>query len=162
MKRWVEIPLSGDGLNLCPIPNAGEGYQVAPPGHHHSRRYRKFRPGWRSHALPLGSRSPRPPGSRSQPLTLLDARPTFFFDLAGYFVFRLRVQDDDLAWSCDPEYSEVMFQAVPEEKIHIQLTWDTNNTDLDLHLVRPDGELWNTSMPDDCYYATCVSDRGQS
>ena len=151
----VEIPLSGDGFNLCPVADAGEGYQVAPletiildATNSHDPDGEVMRYHWEVIT--------RPPGSRSQPLTLLDARPSFFFDLAGYYVFRLRVQDDDLAWSCDPEFSEVMFRAIPDEKIHIQLTWDTNNTDLDLHLIRPAGELWNTDFPDDCYYATCV------
>ncbi|UCB43242.1 MAG: DUF11 domain-containing protein [Dehalococcoidales bacterium] len=34
--------------------------------------------------------------------------------------------------------------------IRIELTWDKNDTDMDIHLIRPGGEMWN--IPDDCYW----------
>ena len=48
-----------------------------------------------------------------------------------------------------------------EPALNVRLVWGTQNTDLDLHLVRNDGEL-NSS--DDCYYGNCgpVNELGTS
>lgn len=39
---------------------------------------------------------------------------------------------------------------IPTYGIRIELTWDKDNTDMDAHLVRPEGSMW--SIPDDCYW----------
>ncbi len=47
---------------------------------------------------------------------------------------------------------------IPVCGIRIQLTWDTDGTDVDVHLVRPGGTYEN--IPDDCYYLNKHPDWG--
>jgi hypothetical protein len=87
--------------------------------------------------------------------------PTFFLDLAGSYVFSLRVYDTHGVESCDP--AEVTAIVTPNQHIHVQLVWDTpgdpdphdtgagRGTDLDLHFMHPNG-TWNAA-PWDCYWA---------
>lgn len=48
----------------------------------------------------------------------------------------------------------------PNALLRVSVGWDTNGTDLDLHLVRNGGAPF--TMPDDCYYANLTPDWGQS
>lgn len=90
------------------------------------------------------------------------ANPQFFLDLAGRYVFELRVYDANNTPSC--ETSQITVLAVPNEDIHVQLVWDTpgdpnqtdsgvgRGTDLDLHVLNPNrAATWNAS-PWDCYW----------
>jgi len=48
---------------------------------------------------------------------------------------------------------------IPTSGIWIELTWNTNNTDLDIHLIRPGGVF--EDLTDDCYYDNPNPDWGQ-
>lgn len=76
------------------------------------------------------------------------ANPSLFIDLAGRYKVQLRVYDQQNVPSC--EISEVVILATPNEDIHIQLVWDTDGTDVDLHFLHPNGR-WNAS-PYDCHW----------
>lgn len=79
--------------------------------------------------------------------------PSFFLDLAGQYIFRLRVFDGEGDESCDS--AEIFAFAEPTEAIHIQLVWETaedlnrtdtgagRGSDVDLHFLHPDGEWDN-------------------
>lgn len=90
----------------------------------------------------------RPSGSTSQIQNPSSATPSFFVDLAGIYRIRLQVRDTRGMLSCQPAYLEL--NAIPREIIHVQLTWNTNEGDMDLHLVRPGGSLWSSG---DCYFS---------
>ncbi len=159
----LSIPLSGDGVstNQCPIADAGEDQEVEPLA--------------RVQLDGTGSSDPdgtveqylwtvidKPSDSRSIPIPMNIAQPNFFFDIAGTYTLQLRVWDNQGMESCEP--ATVTYTAVPGETIHIQLIWDTPNSDMDLHLVRPGGALWDglahggSDYPvsyDDCFFSTC-------
>lgn len=109
-----------------------------------------------------------PPGSAAVDPEPPDAQvATFFPDVAGEYIIRLTVGDDDgNEASCD-----VTVRAVPGEGLRVELYWnppdtscDTHpgpgcdSTDVDLHLLHPDAPHWfgERSAASDCYYATCV------
>ena len=96
--------------------------------------------------------------------------PTFFLDLAGQFIFRLRVFDDSGVESCDP--ADVMVIVTPNEHVHVQLVWQTpgdpneldtgagTGSDVDLHFLHPNG-VWDMS-PWDCHWKNKVPNWGDS
>ncbi|MAD60660.1 MAG: hypothetical protein CMH49_03975 [Myxococcales bacterium] len=132
----------------------------------------------------------RPDGSTAQPVERFfnplrpadggeidnPSTPTaqFFVDLAGEYVFGL-VVTDDLGFSapsntCPQQEVEVVVNSLPDEDIHIELTWttpgdanetDTEGTDVDLHFRHPNSQEWNRS-PYDCYFANPNPDWGPS
>lgn len=73
------------------------------------------------------------------------ANPSFFVDLAGRYVIELTVYDDSNLASCEP--ARVTLLATPDEDIYIQLVWDTDGTDVDLHLLHPSGPVAGTRRP---------------
>ena len=75
-------------------------------------------------------------------------RPSLFLDLAGRYLIELTVYDAQNTPSCEP--AQISILATPNEDIHIQLVWDTDNTDIDLHFLHPNGR-WNQS-PYDCHW----------
>ncbi|MCP4498859.1 MAG: hypothetical protein GY822_02695 [Deltaproteobacteria bacterium] len=62
-------------------------------------------------------------------------------DIAGEYQVRLTVTDDTGIRSCND--AVVRFTAKPTADLHIQLVWDHPDADLDLHLVREDGEAFD-------------------
>jgi uncharacterized repeat protein (TIGR01451 family) len=49
---------------------------------------------------------------------------------------------------------------IPTYGIRVELTWNTNSTDVDAHLIRPSGQYWD--IPDDCYWENKNPDWGLS
>lgn len=94
----------------------------------------------------------------------------FFVDLAGTYVFELRVRDNLGTSSADCDTSRrVVITAVPDQAILVQLTWETpadpdetdnDGADLDLHLLHPNANGWFQS-PFDCFYQNPQPDWGQ-
>jgi hypothetical protein len=77
-------------------------------------------------------------------------------DLAGFYQVQLTVfaiddgrPDGGLIRSCAPSIVDI--DVVPEDDLHIQLVWDTPNTDFDLHVVRDGGNTFNHD--DDVYFS---------
>jgi VCBS repeat-containing protein len=54
------------------------------------------------------------------------------------------------AQGCSASDTITIWAEIPTSGIRVELTWNTNNHDLDLHLVRPGGDYWE--VPDDCCY----------
>jgi hypothetical protein len=73
-------------------------------------------------------------------------------DAAGLYTVHLSVTDNDGLTSTSNAY--VTLSVVPTGGIHVQLTWDTPNDEVDLHLLRNHGALCSS---DDCYAANCVA-----
>jgi hypothetical protein len=73
--------------------------------------------------------------------------PKFEVNIAGTYVFELKVKDETGKENCEPELAEVA--VIPNEAIHVELLWSTPNdpdptdegqgkgSDLDLHFVHP-------------------------
>jgi hypothetical protein len=101
------------------------------------------------------------PAESSVILTSPDAETTGFqfdsasgtftgLDVAGTFVIALTVTDDrDLVSTNE---ATVTLNSIPQEALHIQLTWDSPDYDFDLH-VEKDGGPWCSQQS--CYYGNC-------
>lgn len=91
----------------------------------------------------------RPQGSSSS-LVPFDGgrRAEFFVDLAGDYTVRLTVTDDGGA----SDATEMTISAVPWQALHVQLSWDTAGTDVDLHLVNEWAGGVFCGLPYDCFY----------
>jgi len=100
----------------------------------------------------------RPNGSTSQivPDPADPRRASFFIDLAGDYVVALTVTDDRGMSGT----TELPFSAVPWQKLHVSLVWNTPGTDLDLHLVSEGegGAFW--TEPYDCFFLNTNPDWG--
>jgi hypothetical protein len=72
-------------------------------------------------------------------------------DVAGTFVVRLTVWDNLLAQSSNE--ATVTINAVPSDNFHIQLSWDVDANDMDLHMKR--GTANYCSTEESCYYVNC-------
>lgn len=94
----------------------------------------------------------RPNGSTSVPTAPNATTTQFFVDLAGDYLLRLsalQARGDPVA-SCT-----VAMHSVPPQHLHIQLVWDTDRSDVDLHLLGPQGGNYFSTMDprSDCYYS---------
>lgn len=107
----------------------------------------------------------KPPDS-TVVLTTPDARETSFqfnssgvfrrgLDVAGTFVVRLVVTDS--AGLDSTNDARVALSSVPGEDMVVQLTWDHESADMDLHLVRDGGA---TFTDNDCYFSNCKGSSG--
>jgi len=133
----------------------------------------------------------RPEGSTAQPLERFEnlvrpadggepdmvstPRAQFFVDLAGEYVVALRVVDNAGATApsahCVQEDAVIRIRAVPSHALHIQLVWsteadedlmDNKGTDVDIHLLHPEGENWFTPMGGpDCFWRNRNPDWGE-
>ncbi len=130
----------------------------------------------------------RPEGSTAQPVERFfdPARPadggpedaaqtptaSFFVDLAGVYEIELRVTDAGgltaPSDACPARAARIRITATPEEGLHVQLVWHTpgdadetdgEGSDVDLHLLHPQGRAWSVA-PLDCYYANSEPDWG--
>jgi len=103
----------------------------------------------------------RPDGSTALPnVDASGVTMNFFVDLAGTYVLRLVVIDNDGLESCTP--SDVVVVSVPDEDVHVQLVWDTPGdpdrfntgfgagSDADLHFLHPNG-CWGDNTWD-CHW----------
>lgn len=70
-------------------------------------------------------------------------------DVAGTFVVRLRVTDDQGLTSTND--ARVTLSSVPSERLHVQLTWDSPTNDIDLYLTNTSNFGCNTS----CNFRNC-------
>lgn len=96
-----------------------------------------------------------PMGSAARPPTPRDGMvATFTPDIAGEYRIRLTVTDDD----GETGTCEFLVRAVATEGIRVEMFWDTDGTDMDTHLLRPEGTSWFDD--NDCYYANCNETSG--
>ncbi len=103
----------------------------------------------------------RPAGSTASIVDADEAEAGITADLAGDYTVELHVVDTMGVRSVEP--AVVTFRAVPRDALHIQLTWDHPDADLDLHFLRGDESLtyhpfnpvydayFSNRFPDDWY-----------
>jgi hypothetical protein len=95
-----------------------------------------------------------PPGSASMPPAPPNAaRAMFVPQLAGEYLLELAVRDDD----GNVATCTTLVRAIATEGLRVEVFWNTDGTDMDTHLMRPDGTAWFTD--DDCYYGNCQGGR---
>lgn len=83
------------------------------------------------------------------------ALSSMFVPLAGEYTVRLTVANELGIESAATEQSDITFQARPESRLHVQLSWDHPTNDQDLHLVNTElGDLVYNS-DSDCFWRQC-------
>jgi hypothetical protein len=92
----------------------------------------------------------RPELSRTYIMNPNEEETDLFIDVAGLYEIQLIVTDFNGLVS-QPDVCEV--NVVPDEDLYIALSWDTNNADLDLHLVPAGSQLWG---PLTCFFCCPV------
>ena len=70
---------------------------------------------------------------------------SFFADIAGDFEIQLKVTNSIGVQSAP---ARCLIEAIPADKLHVELTWDTQQADLDLHLLEDGAILFE--KPGDC------------
>lgn len=119
-------------LPACTVEN---GFVVAPSSSATSYA-------WRLTRVPQGSQA-----------TLRGAnqrRAEVFTDVFGYYA--LGVTQTSAGGTTEHACSIRFF---PVEQLAVMLLWDGPEADMDLHLVRESGGMFDRASPDDCYYANC-------
>jgi hypothetical protein len=86
-----------------------------------------------------------PSGSQSTLTSTSSVSSTFFADIAGDFEVLLQVT---ISIGVESAPARCLIEAIPDDKIHVELTWDTQQADLDLHLLE-DGAIM-FEKPGDC------------
>lgn len=86
------------------------------------------------------------------------AAPTTFIDAAGVYTWVLEVENS--IGLVSPPASHTI-AAVPSEDLYVLLSWNTGNSDLDLHLVQDTGDNYFIE-PYDCCFCNPAPDWGDS
>jgi hypothetical protein len=97
----------------------------------------------------------RPEGSSAAILDPALETPGFVPDLVGIYEAELWVSDSTGLKSLLPD--RVVVTAVPAERLLVELVWDSQIADLDLHMLHPGGSLGGLL---DCYYGNRNPDWG--
>ncbi len=102
----------------------------------------------------------RPSGSNAEILSTGADGGTvdFFVDFAGDYTIQLTVTDDE----GDTGSTTFDFSATPWQAIHVELAWDIDTVDVDLHLVDETAGGTFYQAPYDCYYANTQPNWGAS
>lgn len=90
----------------------------------------------------------QPSGSSTRLSDTTASAPSMFLDAAGIYNVLLTV-DNAIGVSSEAVVHELI--AIPSQELYVLLSWNTGNSDLDLHLVRDDPTLF-FQTPDDCCY----------
>lgn len=78
------------------------------------------------------------------------SRTAFQSKIKGIYVVRLIVINEQ-GISSTP--AECTIEAVSDDDLAVKLLWNNKNADIDLHLIKPEGEFGNAQS--DCYYWNC-------
>ncbi len=100
--------------------------------------------GWRWELVgqPAGSAA-APPSPSNRPTT------RFTPDIAGMYTLRVSVRDDD----GNTATCNTTVLAVSDEGLRVEMFWNTDGTDMDLHLLSPVATAWTND--DDCHFRNC-------
>ena len=145
----VKVKIQGIGVDIdCPqaVIVIDEGEEVIPQTVLHLQGDQSFAPAgpvakWEwSVEQPIGSQSLFVPSATFP-------NPTFEANVAGSYLFKLTVWDENGTPSCVPAEAQVV--VIPDEAIHVELLWNTPNdpdqtdegpeagADVDLHFLHP-------------------------
>lgn len=78
------------------------------------------------------------------------ARAAFQSKIKGVYVIRLVVKNNKGVSSIP---AECTVEAISDDDLILKLLWDNKNSDMDIHLIRPDGTYGDPVS--DCYYWNC-------
>ena len=78
------------------------------------------------------------------------SRAAFQAKVKGAYTVRLIVINDKGVSSVP---AECTVEAVSDDDLAVKMLWNNKNSDMDLHLIRPDGEFGNAQS--DCYFWNC-------
>ena len=92
----------------------------------------------------------RPELSRTYFMSPDQETPELFIDVAGVYEIQLIVTDFN-GVSSEPATCEA--NIIPDEQLYIALSWDTGESDLDLHLVPGGNSMWGCM---DCFFCNPV------
>lgn len=92
-----------------------------------------------------------PPGSTTRLERDRTEAPSFWADLSGTYEIELVVRDSLGLESQDP--CVVTVEALPTNAVRIELIWDHPDSDLDLHLLQPEGSFCDCDT--DVHYRDC-------
>lgn len=99
----------------------------------------------------------RPVGSTTVPNPSNQFSSSMFLDVAGDFVVSFTATDTfGASATCS-----VTIHANPTENLRIELSWNTDDSDVDSHLLHPTAPTWYHSTLD-CDYLNCNSSFGES
>jgi hypothetical protein len=150
----IEVPVSGIGLEgTCPVPiiTIEEGEQVVPQTFLHLDSNQSYSPNgsiigreWSVLTGPAGNVSSFIPTASFE-------KPVYEVNVAGAYTFQLGVRDEANKRSGEDgcEYTTYTVLVIPDEAIHVELTWTTvldtndqdtgekNGADMDLHFGHP-------------------------
>lgn len=87
------------------------------------------------------------PSGSSYDFTADEDSARILTDIAGTYEVSLFVMNS-IGLVSEP--TSCVMEAIPTDKIHVELIWNTGSSDLDLHLVRSGGEVFD-SEDDACY-----------
>ncbi|MCK6506423.1 choice-of-anchor D domain-containing protein [Myxococcota bacterium] len=100
----------------------------------------------------------QPAGSSTRLSDVGASAPSMFLDAAGVYTVILQVENAIGVQSAPVTHQLI---AVPADDLYVLLSWNTGNSDLDLHLVRDDPALYFIS-PDDACFCNPNPDWGES
>jgi len=99
----------------------------------------------------------RPDGSRGDVLSPTDPYTEVFADIAGEWTVALQVTNE-IGLASEP--ATCTFIAVPEDNVHVEMSWDSGSTDLDLHLIQAGFDPFD--IRGDCHYCNPNPEWGES
>ena len=97
----------------------------------------------------------RPSGSQAQIQNANQANASLLGDVSGDYQICLTVGDSN---DCEASQDCIFLTVKPQVALHIELTWDTGSSDIDIHYRAPFGN-WFTNG-DDVYYLSMTPDWG--
>ena len=91
----------------------------------------------------------QPQGSASGLSEFILPTTSLYTDIAGRYEVQLQVTNTAGVLSAP---TKCVLDAIPEDRLHIELTWDTTGVDLDLHLLDNPADIFNDFYvtPGDC------------
>ena len=98
---------------------------------------------WDVTGQPMGSAA-GPPSPRNNPAT------SFTPDIAGTYELTVRVRDDD----GNTATCTTTVLAVNDQGLRVEMFWDSDGTDMDLHLLSPRATAWTNG--EDCHFRNCT------
>ncbi len=107
---------------------------------------------WTLRSKPLGATTTIDDPSAAVTTMRLDAA------IPGQYEVELTVTDATGVKGCAPARAQIV--ATPAQKLLVEMFWDNQRTDIDLHLLRAPGATLG-SPADDCHYASPSPDWGQ-
>jgi len=145
----VQVTLLGNGGGdfLYPVPVIDCPGTSAPPEFITLDASASYDPGGNDPLQYIWLLTLKPSGSQGYITNLITDSTDLWSDIGGDYEVQLQVMNS-LGVTSAPD--RCLIDAIPLDDLHIELTWDTTNVDLDLHVMEEGYELFET--PGDCNF----------